>query len=72
MAGNENLSIFDPRSEIGITLGPSHRSRQSIRAYILSSERIKIKGHYTVLNSLPIGFKWKLKIPVNVSKKSNK
>ena len=27
MAGNESLSTFDPRSEIGIALGPSHRSR---------------------------------------------
>jgi hypothetical protein len=72
MAGNENLSTFDPRSEIGIALGPSHKSRQSIRAYMLLAERIKVRGHYTVLNALPIGFKWKLKTPIDKAKNSSK
>ena len=60
MAGNENLNKWDARSQLGVSLGPSRRSRQSIRAYIIQQNppRVKVRSHYTILNTLPPGFAW--------------
>jgi hypothetical protein len=71
-AGDNNLKITDPRSQLGVALGPSRRSRQSIRAYILSTQTVKVRSHYEILGALPVDFEWKLKIEPNKFKLSNK
>jgi hypothetical protein len=71
MAGSENLKSTEPRSQLGVALGPSRRSRKSVRAYILSTQAVKVRSHLEVLSVLPLGFEWKRKNEHNF-KTSNK
>lgn len=72
MPGNENLGKMDARSQYGVSMGPSKRSRQSVRAYIFLTESVVVRERYEILNALPFGFNWILKRPVNNFKNSNK
>jgi hypothetical protein len=53
-------------------MGQPRRRRQSIRAYIFTTESVVVRGRYEILNVLPYGFNWKLKKPINTAKKTNK
>jgi len=70
--GNENLEKMDARSQLGVSLGPSRRSRQCTRAYIFETERVVVRGRYDVCDALTFGFNWILRNPTNTYKKSNK
>ena len=74
MPGNENLGKMDSRSQYGVSMGPSKRSRQSVRAYIFLTESVVVRGRYEILNdALPfVGFNWILKRPVNNFKRAIK
>jgi hypothetical protein len=60
VAGKQQHKLL-PRSELGIVLGPSTRSLQAVRAYVFASERVYVRHHFTILDRIPLDFKWKLK-----------
>jgi hypothetical protein len=60
IAGKEQ-NKYQPRSELGIVLGPSTRSLHAVRCYIFHTQKVYVRHHFTILDRIPLDFQWKLK-----------
>lgn len=60
-AGRLNTTKREPRSELGITLGPSELTYNAVRCYLFKEKVVVVRSEYTLLDRIPTDFPFDMK-----------